>query len=109
MDKLVMQYLSILNWKAAESYEKYPHLCPKFILEIGRKYIKVVQVGEHQRSVHSFINRKTGDLYKAAGWAAPVKDARYNLHDHMEHLKEHADIYGSYLYKNSYSLSQMAG
>ena len=30
-------------------------------------------------SVHAFIDRETGDVYKPAGWAKPAKHVRYNL------------------------------
>lgn len=32
-----------------------------------------------QRHVYGFVNRKTGDIYKAAGWKAPAKHARGNI------------------------------
>jgi hypothetical protein len=38
-------------------------------------------------------------LYKAAGWAAPAKDARYNLATDMDVLRERIDPHGGYLYK----------
>jgi hypothetical protein len=52
-----------------------------------------------QRRVHSFVDKQTGDLYKAAGWAAPAKDARFNLERDMDVLLKVADPYGAYLYK----------
>jgi hypothetical protein len=54
-----------------------------FIIEVDRlvKWWKVVQVAYGQRSVHAFLDPATGDVYKAAGWKAPAKGARYNLLD----------------------------
>ena len=55
-----------------------------------RKYLKIVQqqyddMGPNPSykyrdgSVHAFIDRETGDVYKPAGWAKPAKHVRYNL------------------------------
>ena len=83
------------------------HFGYKFLIEPGRKYFKIIQYGtrngeiepEGQRSVHAFVDKTTGDLYKAASWAQPAKGARYNLFTDMEKLRAQADVYGSYLYR----------
>ena len=49
-----------------------------FIIEPGRKFLKIVMVN-NQRSVHAFVDKVTGDLYKAASWRAPAKGVRFNL------------------------------
>ena len=51
---------------------------------IGRKYIKISQFcgAGKARSVHSFINANTGDIYKPASWKAPAKHARGNIFSH---------------------------
>ena len=69
-----------------------------YVVEELRKYFKIIQVGEHQRSVHAFIDKKTGDVYKPAGWRAPAKIARFNLIEQFDEVLEKADCYGSYLY-----------
>ena len=71
-----------------------------FIIESGRKYHKIVMV-TNQRSVHAFVDKKTGDVYKAASFKSPAKGVRYNLNiiNQREWLYEHADWAGSYLYK----------
>ena len=50
------------------------------------------------RSVHAFVDNTTGDLFKAAGWKAPAKGARYNLLTEMDVVKANFDWAGSYLY-----------
>ena len=43
---------------------------------MGRKYVRVIvrnPAGE-SRSVHSFIEISTGDVYKAASWKAPARN-----------------------------------
>lgn len=97
----VYEYLHILNLRAREAYKDHLDSCPVFGAEPGRKYIKIVATHPNQRMVHSFVDSKTGDLYKPAGWAAPVKDFRFNLYTDMGVLQEYADIYGGYLYKGS--------
>jgi hypothetical protein len=72
---------------------------PVVEVEVGRKYFKLVTVhSERSRSVHSFVDRVTGDVLKAAGWAAPAKGARFNLATGMNELLAAVDPYGSYLY-----------
>jgi hypothetical protein len=51
-------------------------------IEPGRKYIKLVSnKGGNSRSVWCFINKETGDIMKAASWAAPAKHSRGNVAD----------------------------
>ena len=62
----------------------------KFVIKKGRKYLKIVNqqfddmgpYATHQYrdgSVHAFIDRETGDVYKPAGYNKPAKHVRYNL------------------------------
>ena len=49
-------------------------------IERGRKYAKIVNVSYGGgRSVHAFVDMKTGDVYMPASWNAPAKHVRYNL------------------------------
>lgn len=77
--------------------------CYDFIIERGRKYLKVIMVTENgQRSAHAFVDRDTGDVYKSASWKAPARNgARYSLlqEGDLNWLLENADWAGSYLYK----------
>jgi hypothetical protein len=74
-----------------------------YVIEAGRKYFKIVMVN-NQRSVHAFVDKKTGDLYKAAGWAQPAKGIRFNLISDIERLREIGKTQtgmwaGGYLYR----------
>ena len=62
----------------------------KFIVQKGRKYLKIINqqyddMGPNPSyeykngSVHAFIDRETGDVYKPASWNKPAKHVRYNL------------------------------
>lgn len=72
-----------------------------FIFESGRKYHKIIMIDNGGgRSVHAFVDRKTGEVYKSASWKAPAKGVRYDLRliKDREWLLENADWAGSYLY-----------
>ena len=84
----------------------------KFRMEFGRKYIKII----HQNfdtfqdrneykdgSVHSFVNKKTGEVYKPASWKSPhTKYVRFDLRIISDREKLHdyrfTDWAGGYLY-----------
>ena len=73
----------------------------KFYIESGRKYHKLImETGGNSRSVHAFINKKTGEVYKPASFKAPAKHVRFNLLliKDREWLLENADWAGGYLY-----------
>jgi hypothetical protein len=72
----------------------------KFYIEEGRKYHKLIMDANGSRSVHAFVDRKTGELYKSASWKSPAKGVRYDLRliEQREWLYEHADWAGGYLY-----------
>ena len=73
----------------------------KFYIESGRKYHKLImETGAGSRSVHAFIDKKTGDVYKPASFKAPAKHVRFNLCiiSDREWLLENADWAGGYLY-----------
>jgi hypothetical protein len=72
-----------------------------FIVETGRKYHKIIFIdGGGSRSVHAFVDKKTGEVYKSASWKAPAKGVRYDLRliKDREWLLENADWSGGYLY-----------
>ena len=74
-------------------YEFYP--------ETGRKYHKIIMVANGNKSVHCFIDKKTGGVFKSASWRSPAKGERYNLLliKDREWLFENAGWSGGYLYK----------
>ena len=64
----------------------------KFVYKTGKKFHKVyfleyqdandyygTKAGYKSGSVHCFIDKKTGEVYKAASWKAPAKIVRYDL------------------------------
>jgi hypothetical protein len=73
-------------------YEFYP--------ETGRKYHKIIMNASGSRSVHAFVDKQTGSVFKSASWKSPAKGVRYDLRiiEQREWLLENADWAGSYLY-----------
>ena len=64
----------------------------KFVYKTGKKFHKVYfleyqdaneyynrKAGYKAGSVHCFIDKKTGEVYKAASWKAPAKIVRFDL------------------------------
>jgi hypothetical protein len=72
----------------------------EFTVESGRKYHKIMMSANGSRSVHAFVDKKTGEVYKPASIKSPAKGVRYDLRliEQREWLFEHADWAGSYLY-----------
>ena len=69
----------------------------KFEATAGRKYWKISAKGQ---GVHSFIDKKTGQVYKPASWKAPAKHVRYDLRiiNERNACLANADWAGGYLY-----------
>ena len=64
----------------------------KFVYKTGKKFNKVyflqyeeaneyygTKAGYKSGSVHAFIDKKTGEVYKPASWKAPAKHVRFDL------------------------------
>ena len=71
------------------------------MIESGRKYHKIIFVDAGaSRSVHCFVDKKTGEVYKSASWKAPAKGVRYDLRliKDREWVLQNADWSGGYLY-----------
>ena len=83
----------------------------KFRMESGRKYWKIIQqdydtyrdINEYRDGgVHSFVDKKTGEVYKPASWKSPAKYVRYDLRLITDREKLHDSRFtgwaGGYLY-----------
>ena len=77
-------------------YKENSNPC-KFSITTGRKYHKIL---DRKGSVHAFVNKETGELYKPASWNAPAKRVRYDLRRIKQRHEcfNNADWAGSYLY-----------
>ncbi len=83
----------------------------KFVIKNGRKYYKIMQHefdtfrdrNEYREgSVHAFVDKNTGEVYKPASYNAPAKHVRYDLRVINDRVKLHDPRYtgwsGGYLY-----------
>ena len=86
----------------------------KFKVYSGKRYYKIVQqefetwekskyFGQYRDgSVHCFVDKETGDVYKAASWRSPAKHVRFSLQNESD-IKfllnpDNVDWAGGYLY-----------
>ena len=86
----------------------------KFKVYTGKRYYKIVQqefetwekskyYGQYRDgSVHAFVDKETGDVYKPASWSAPAKHIRFSFQNE-EDLKfllnpDNVGWAGGYLY-----------
>ena len=67
----------------------------KFRYYEGKKYLKVVREEfdtfqgrnkSRDTTVHAFVDKKTGEVYKPASWKAPAKHVRFNFCDKKDLL-----------------------
>ena len=118
-------HLRTLNGNLSGNYPEYAraHLdaiengtanLMKFKVYTGKRYYKIVQqefetwekskyYGQYRDgSVHCFVDKETGDVYKPASWSAPAKHIRFTFQN-VDHLKfllnpDNVDWAGGYLY-----------
>ena len=63
----------------------------------GSKYFKVEMLSHGSRSVYCFINKRNGEILKAAGWRAPAKGSRGSVL--VPDSYKNSDWSGGWLYK----------
>ena len=90
--------------------ERFPTLASDydFRYSVHKRYIKIEEFTNSKsgsndfdgRSVHAFIDKHNGNMYKPASWRGPAKYARYNLLDDESYREclSKADHCGGYLY-----------
>ena len=68
-----------------------------FLIMEGTRFLKVTR---EAREAFAFIDKQTGDVYKAKSWSSRAKGIRYNLlHEgSLQALLKAADLYGGHLY-----------
>lgn len=67
-----------------------------FEIQTGRKYHKIIA----DNSVHAFVDKNTGEVYKPASWRSPAKHVRYDMRiiRQREAMYANCDWAGGYLY-----------
>ena len=101
MTQIIANSESLCEILRADHVRQFPSLVKRYRLDIGRRYIKILQSDDLSvhGSVHAFIDKNTGDVYKPASWAAPAKGVRYNILRDLDLLRGRADWTGGYLYR----------
>ena len=104
---------SIYAAKRIEEIENGTANLYKFVVQKGRKYLKIINqqyddMGPNPSyeyrngSVHAFIDRETGDVYKPASWNKPAKHVRFDMRIIQERTLMHTPSFvtwaGGYLY-----------
>jgi len=99
----VLRYSEILCEALTQNFtSSHPNSDPyKFYIESGRKYHKLImETNGNSRSVHAFVDKNSGAVYKPASFKAPAKGTRFNLLDDnsREECFARCDWAGGYLY-----------
>ena len=100
----------VCNALKKQLVERFPTLASDydFRYSVHKRYIKIEEFTNRKsdsndfdsRSVHAFIDKHNGNMYKPASWRGPAKYARYNLLDDESYREclSKADHCGGYLY-----------
>ena len=92
-DTALAKFVALIQKKTDEHIAKpwYKSVMPDLITtEAGSKYVRIVKNRRSleddgsirmldSRSVWGFVEKETGDVFKAAGWKVPAKHARGNI------------------------------
>jgi len=119
-DEAMVKFLIKLEENCEEYVSRFKHMdSVTFSVDGGTKYIKVKSfesrinteynddgtttktlVHDERGSIHCFVDSKTGDIYKPAGWRAPYtkgnNPVRGNIYDASTFEK--TDLHGGWLY-----------
>ena len=98
--QMVLDWTEELVTRLQEDYDRqYKNSSQpcKFSITTGRKYHKIL---DRKGSVHAFVNKQTGEVFKPASWKSPAKHVRYDLRiiNDRERCFSNADWAGGYLY-----------
>lgn len=76
-DIALSEYVERLQVAQREDFERsgYIHDVPQFGADTGgSKYVRIVRASGSSSSVHCFVEKSTGKIWKAASWKAPAKN-----------------------------------
>ena len=104
-------YTSDYSKRRLESIKNGTANLMKFVIKTGRKYHKIMSQefdtfqdrNEYREgSVHAFVDKNTGEVYKPASYNSPAKYVRYDMRIINQRAKLHDPEYtgwaGGYLY-----------
>ncbi len=109
--RMHQNFTSDYSKKELESIKNGTANLMKFVIKTGRKYHKIMSQefdtfqdrNEYRNgSVHSFVDKNTGEVYKPASYNKPAKHVRYDMRIINQRAKLHDPEYtgwsGGYLY-----------
>ena len=110
--KMHTNYTSDWSKQQLESINNGTANLTKFVIKNGRKYYKIMQhevidyanpnSDYRESSVHAFVDKNTGEVYKPASYNSPAKYVRYDMRIINQRAKLHDPEYtgwaGGYLY-----------
>ena len=98
-EDLIHNWCDVLERKAKQ--QTYGNQIIYFWFSIGKRYYKIIRADQDTKnnSVHAFVDKISGDIFKPASWNSPYKDARYNIINDYDKLLTDCDWSGRYLYK----------
>ena len=109
--RMHQNFTSDYSKKELESIKNGTANLMKFVIKTGRKYHKIMSQefdtfqdrNEYREgSVHAFVDKNTGEVYKPASYNKPAKHVRYDLRVINDRVKLHDPDYtgwaGGYLY-----------
>ena len=109
--RMHQNYTSDWSKQQLESIKNGTANLMKFVIKTGRKYHKIISQefdtfqdrNEYRNgSVHAFVDKNTGEVYKPASYNKPAKHVRYDLRIINDRVKLHDPDYtgwaGGYLY-----------
>ena len=107
IEKWIYYYCGALEENYKQRYPNSSH-DKEFKMQLGRRYWKILQWDfdhggvKFSESVHSFVDRNTGEVYKPASYKSPAKIVRYDLRLIKDRANLHnpnfTDWAGGYLY-----------
>ena len=107
IEKWIYYYCGALEENYKQRYPNSSH-DKEFKMQLGRRYWKILQWDfdrdgvKYSESVHAFVDRNTGEVYKPASYKSPAKIVRYDLRLIKDRASLHnpnfTDWAGGYLY-----------
>ena len=109
--RMSSNYTSDYSKQQLESIKNGTANLTNFVIKNGRKYYKIMQREFdtfqdrnewREGSVHAFVDKNTGEVFKPASYNSPAKHVRYDLRVINDRAKLHDPTYtgwaGGYLY-----------
>ena len=98
---MIRHYAEVLVEALMLDFKRKSTLDYSYEIEEARKYLKIWMITESgSRSIHAFIDKKTGSVYKPASTKAPAKGERFNVLDQASRdlMLMECNWAGGYLY-----------